>query len=257
MPHDNAPKTGSPATNSRGYSLSAGNLHKPCKLVKAPRLLDLFCGAGGCAVGYARAGFQVVGVDHKPQKHFPFAFIQAGALEYLWDHGREYDVIHASPPCQRFSVASFCRAARNQHPDLVIPCLEILENIGRPWVVENVPAAPLGLYAITLCGLSFGLKVFRHRRFASSHVLFAPPHVSHSGHTLGKRGMVCVAGHGGQSSGFGNYSRRIPADHRTKAAWSRGMGIDWMTRDELAQAIPPAYTEFIGKQIIRILEAHP
>ena len=215
------------------------------------KLLDLFCGAGGAAVGYHRAGFsEIVGVDHKPQPRYPFGFVQADAVEFLAEHARDFDAIHASPPCQLFSTASFCRPRREQHADLLTPTLKLLHEIGGCWVVENVPRAPMRCFHIQLCGLMFGLKVFRHRLFGCSRLVFAPSHPTHRGKMLGVNGMVCVAGHGGQSSGFGNYSRRVPADHRTKAAWSRGIGIDWMSRDELAQAIPPAYTEWIGRQLI-------
>jgi DNA (cytosine-5)-methyltransferase 1 len=99
----------------------------------------------------------------------------------------------------------------------------------------------------------FGLKVFRHRWFAASHLVLAPSHPSHKSKRLGVGGMCCVAGHGGQSSGYGNYSRRIPADHRRVSAWKTAMGIDWMTRDELAQAVPPAYTEYLGRQMLEVL----
>lgn len=235
-----------------------------------PKILDLFCGAGGGATGYHRAGFDVVGVDIKPQPRYPFPFLQQEALwilDVLQGQGSvfpsdgkrywlcDFNVIHASPPCQAFSIGTICRGKhRGKHPDLLTTTLAKLQQIEIPWVVENVPRAPMaGSYAVELCGLTFGLRIFRHRLFASSHLLFSPQHKSHRVHRIGERGMVCVAGHGGQSSGFGNRARRVPADHRTKDAWSRGIGIDWMTRDELAQAIPPAYTEFIGKQLIRII----
>ena len=214
-------------------------------------LLDLFCGAGGAAMGYHRAGFaRILGVDHKPQPRYPFEFVQADALEFLEKHGSEFDLIHASPPCQLFSTASFCRPRRERHHDLLTPTLASLKGQTTQWVVENVPRSAMRCFWIELCGLMFGLKVFRHRLFGSSQLIFSPSHSTHRGKMLGVGGMVCVAGHGGQSSGFGN-SRRIPADHRTKAAWSRGIGIDWMTRDELSQAIPPAYTEYLGRQLLQ------
>lgn len=218
-----------------------------------PRLLDLFCGAGGCAVGYHRAGFDVTGVDVRPQPRYPFPFVQADALQYLREHGQNFDAVHASPPCQRYSIATNCRGSANRHPDLAGVTIGLLRSGGRPWVVENVPGAPLGP-SLLLCGLMFGLRVFRHRLFATSHLILAPEHPSHAGKRIGVGGMVCAAGHGAQSTGWGNRSRRVPADHRTKAAWSAAMQIDWMVRDELAQAIPPAYTEYVGRQLRRVVE---
>jgi DNA (cytosine-5)-methyltransferase 1 len=217
-----------------------------------PVLLDLFCGAGGCAVGYERAGFRVVGVDNRPQPRYPFEFIQADALEFLDARGPGYQAIHASPPCQLFSEATFCRGNRDGHVDLLTPCRELLRETRRPWVIENVARAPMMAPAIRLCGLMFGLHVFRHRWFESSVLLMTYAHPPHGKRRIGKDGIVCVAGHGGQLTGWaGTGSRRtVPADHRTKAAWEKAMGIDWMSRDELAQAIPPAYTEFVGRQLL-------
>lgn len=227
-----------------------------------PLLLDLFCGAGGCAVGYHRAGFDVLGVDHRPQPRYPFSFVQDDAMKVLerlsrkrtWRgyRARNFAVIHASPPCQRYSKATFCRGQRDKHPDLIAPVLELLYAAERLFVIENVERAPLSPFAIMLCGLSFGLKVFRHRLFESSILLFAPEHVPHGERRIGKDGMVCVCGNGGSLGA--KYRRPVTLEYRRKAAWSRAMGIDWMTRYELAQAIPPAYTEYIGRQLRFALE---
>jgi DNA (cytosine-5)-methyltransferase 1 len=217
-----------------------------------PRLLDLFCGAGGCSEGYRRAGFSVFGVDINPQKNYPYPFAQADALEYLREHGHEFDAIHASPPCQRDSLARHIHDSGDRHPDLVGPCRELLIATGRPWVMENVMGAPLR-DPVVLCGLMFGLRVLRHRMFESSHLLLAPAHPRHpkdlttgtltdkrggrgNGYSTGEHGLVCVAGN--------NFVRE---------AGARAMGISWMTRKELAQAIPPAYTEFIGRQLMNAL----
>ena len=214
------------------------------------RLLDLFCGAGGAAMGYHRAGFEeIVGVDMVFQPHYPFVFVQRDALEYLATHGEEFDVIHASPPCQLYSRCRTMHACRGkEYPDLVGATREALQESGKPFVLENVPKAPFGnLGVMELCGLSFGLKLFRHRRFASNRLLFAPPHPSHRGHRVGEEGLVCMAGHGDSGRG------RIPSSHRSLRAWRQASGIDWMTMAEMAQAIPPAYTEFLGRQILRQL----
>ena len=210
-------------------------------------------------MGYSLAGFtDIVGVDAEPMPRYPFTFVQGDALEYLAAHGREFDAIHASPPCQRYSQATFCRGAREHHPDLIEPTRRLLDLAGRPWVMENVERAPLvGSCSIVLCGLMFGLKVFRHRLFESSTFMMQPSHPRHGKRRIGKDGFVCVAGHGGQLTGWKGSGTRVtvPADHRNKASWERAMGIDWMTRDELAQAIPPAYTRFVGAQLLAAAEA--
>jgi DNA (cytosine-5)-methyltransferase 1 len=220
-----------------------------------PRLLDLFCGAGGAGMGYHRAGFDVTGVDMAPQPRYPFAFVQADALEYLAEHGHEYDAIHASPPCQRHSAlgAFYDRA---QHPDLVGATRDALQDLGRPWVIENVPGAPLR-DAFILCGSMFGLgaqcrdgayhQLRRHRLFESSVFLLAPP-CAHRGRPVG------VYGNGG-----GRAQRPDepgPNGFVGTAQESRdAMGIDWMDRYALSQAIPPAYTEWIAGQIMRSHDA--
>lgn len=212
------------------------------------RLLDLFCKAGGASEGYHRAGFEVVGVDIEPQPNYPFEFYQADALEVLIRPAvrREFDAIHASPPCQRFTAYRRKSASIGAgYEDLIEPTRAALVNIGLPWVIENVPGAPL-IEPVTYCGSSFGLDVRRHRLFESSFALTAPP-CDHSWQT----------------------PRFSPATNRTNlrrtveiGVWripidvqKRAMGIDWMTLNELSNAIPPAYTEHIGRQIVsRLLE---
>lgn len=207
-----------------------------------PRLLDLFCGAGGAAMGYHRAGFDVVGVDIDPQPRYPFEFHHADAMTFPLDG---FDVIHASPPCQAYAVSTrvwLGRAA--EHPDLVDPTRDRLSRTGVPWVIENVPGAPLR-NPLVLCGTMFdGLRVYRHRLFESDPPLYFPPmHYPHDervaevGRPVGDNGWMTVAGH------FINVTAARIA-----------MGIDWMTKDELADAIPPAYTEWIGRRMIDVLE---
>lgn len=212
-----------------------------------PRLLDLFCGAGGAAMGYHRAGFDVVGVDIKPQPHYPFEFYQADALDLLeWGPSLPgtFDVIHASPPCQAYSVAVTEKAG---WPDLLPQTRELLEATGLPWVIENVPGAPMRADYM-LCGSMFDLPgLRRHRLFETSWHGFAltPPCRHDFDH-------VSVVGHGpDHHSPF--------ADLRGPGKWRelkhQAMGIDWMTRDELSQAIPPAYTEYIGGRLLALVAA--
>jgi len=203
-------------------------------------------------MGYHHAGYEVTGVDHRPQQpRYPFRFIQADALEYLVAYGHKYDCIHASPPCQLFSSATFARPdLKRDHKDLLTPTLKILYGLQVPYVVENVMGAPLSPFGAVLCGLMFGLKVLRHRRFETSHLVLTPHHPSHRGVKIGRDGFVCVAGHG---DGSYRHRKTTPPDHRNKASWERAMQIDWMSRNGLAQAIPPAYTRFLGLELYRQL----
>lgn len=215
-----------------------------------PALLDLFCGAGGCSVGYHRAGFDVVGVDHKPQKRYPYTFIEGDALATLRSIGDRFDAIHASPPCQHYSrTMQFAPARKKLHPDLVPETRRLLIESGKPWVIENVVGSPLAAGSCMLCGLSFGLKVFRHRMFEASFLLFSPSHRGHGDKRIGKGGYCSVFGDGGT-----NWSNATREYHRV-GMWREAMGIDWMTLRELAQAIPPDYTEFVGKQLLSVVEA--
>ena len=214
-----------------------------------PVLLDLFCGAGGCAMGYHRAGFEVVGIDNRPQPRYPFTFIQGDALNPSVDLSK-FDAIHASPPCQAFTAGNQrWKDQRASHPDLLTPCREWLAVSGLPYVIENVPGAPL-LEPVRVCGLAFGLKVRRHRLFESSVALFGTECRDHD------LPYVIVYGGGvrGRTRAQGRAKGGGPALRRLSFSLEVGqiaMGIDWMTRDELSQAIPPAYTEWIGRQLMR------
>ncbi|RPJ40087.1 MAG: DNA cytosine methyltransferase [Planctomycetaceae bacterium] len=206
-----------------------------------PRLLDLFCGAGGAAMGYHRAGFDVVGVDIEPQPHYPFEFHQADALEYVAAHGHEFDVIHASPPCQGYSRMRHLPWLRGrEYPLLIDPVRELLEATGKPWVIENVADSPLN--GALLCGAALGLPLVRHRRFESNILLLFPPCPGHKPMFHGGATMAYKYRHSGGVSGV------IKGQDPRQA-----LGIDWMTRDEMRQAIPPAYTEFIGLQLRRAI----
>ncbi len=211
-----------------------------------PLLLDLFCCAGGAGMGYYRAGFDVIGVDVQRQPRYPFRFVQADALRPPFDLSA-FDAIHASPPCQQYSMASQSqRNAGKEYPDLVDATREMLETSGLPWVIENVPGAPIRP-DIVMCGCQVGLELRRVRWFETSWRAFSLTHpCDHRGP------VVSVVGHGTPT-----YVRKIwkakygrdPNIHDYRAA----MGIDWMNRSELSQAIPPAYTHHVGEQMLRTI----
>jgi DNA (cytosine-5)-methyltransferase 1 len=205
-----------------------------------PRLLDLFCGAGGAAMGYHRAGFDVTGVDIRPQPRYPFAFVQADALDYCREHGRAFDVIHASPPCQAYSPLRALNPGI-EYPDLLPITRATLCSSGVPWVIENVMSAPLG--GVVLCGGMFGLRTYRHRRFESSAFLWRPDHPRHRVRTSTRtRRSDWDAGlHVSVTGDVGVY------------VGLQALGIDWMTGAELSQAVPPAYTEYLGRQLLHVL----
>ncbi|MEU5157338.1 DNA methylase [Glycomyces sp. NPDC021274] len=222
--------------------------------MRKPRLLDLYSCAGGAARGYADAGFEVVGVDINPQPNYPFEFHQADAIEYVTEHGHEFDAIHASPPCQAHTTLTKGNRPRGigkAHVDLIPATRDALEAVGRPYVIENVTSAPIRA-DVVLCGLMFGLNVFRHRLFElGGWAMLSPAHPTHIGHRVAgwRHGvkhdgdMFAVYGDGG---GKGSVQE-----------WQQAMGIDWTTdRSELAEAIPPAYTRFIGAQLLQHLEAN-
>jgi DNA (cytosine-5)-methyltransferase 1 len=220
------------------------------------RMLDLFCGAGGAARGYHDAGFDVLGVDIDPQPNYPYEFIQADALEFLGATRfvrNAFDAVHASPPCQAFSDLQ--KQNKRSYPELVAPTRALLLEVDLPYVIENVEGAPL-IDPITLCGTMFdGLRVKRHRLF-ESNVRLSAPRPCPGKHPLvftfdrrknhfiepdrvaeraeAQRTMFV------QVTGGGNATVANKAD---------AMGIDWMTGKELNEAIPPAYTEWVGRQL--------
>ena len=213
---------------------------------RKPVLLDLFCCAGGAAVGYSRAGFDVVGVDLVWQFNYPFRFIEADALSLSPDWLATFDAIHASPPCQAYTALTSRTGTGHEWPQLIEPVREMLEATGRPYVIENVEGAPLH-NPITLCGTAFeGLRVIRHRLFESNVGLLAPPCGPHPlCHTLDKRKR-----HYGLTDEWTDYVSVNGGGNSTVAAARDAMGIDWMTKAELNESIPPAYTEHIGKQLL-------
>lgn len=222
------------------------------------KLLDCFCKAGGASMGYYNAGFEVVGVDIEPQPNYPFKFIQRDALEALADVEfiSQFDIIACSPPCQNYSRLKYLSGNvekwEEEHVDLVAPTRELLIKTGKPYVIENVIGAPL-INPIKLCGSQFeNLYTQRPRLFESNIPLKQPdaPVVRHKTLKLGQGfaedGYITVAG------------TRPPKgmnEVQTKLYYGFALGgIDWMSLEELTQAIPPVYTEFLGKQMIDYLE---
>jgi DNA (cytosine-5)-methyltransferase 1 len=233
-----------------------------------PRLLDLFCGAGGAAAGYHRAGFDVVGVDIKPQPNYPFMFVQADALKVLaclldpdesepyqdWLPPTKpihpYDAIHASPPCQAFTAyRRKGHGVGDGYDDLIADTRELLNATGLPWVIENVEGAPLRS-PLKLCGSMFDLDVQRHRYFESDwpiddpswscrHDIWTPRFPAATNRKPNSRRTVEVG------------VWRIPLETQKRA-----MGVDWdCTLEELSEMVPPAYTEFIGTQLLAHIQA--
>jgi DNA (cytosine-5)-methyltransferase 1 len=213
------------------------------------RLLDLYSCAGGMGMGYFMAGFDVTGVDIDPQPNYPFRFHQADALEFLAEHGHEYDVIHASPPCQSFlSLGAVNKALGRDYdyPNLIGPTRELLITSGKPYVIENVQDARKHLVdPVRICGTAFGLPLRRHRLFESNmsleglaceHHRFTIPRYWTGFRPGGEKRLstvVQVYGNGGDVH-----------------EWPAAMEIDWMTRHEMAEAVPPAYARHIGAQIL-------
>lgn len=205
----------------------------------AKRILDLFCGAGGAAVGLHRAGFEVVGVDIEPQPNYPFEFHQADALEYLLGG---FDAYWASPPCQYAT-----RARRNEGkrglPRLIPLTRDRLVLTGKPFIIENVDCAFRDMKAvIMLCGTMFGLRIFRHRLFEANFLIPNLSHSKHKGHVYtGEYVSVCEA------------VSSQPSHNKKTEVWAEAMGIYWMTRQELTQAVPPVYAQFLGSHLMAFL----
>ena len=210
------------------------------------RLLDLYCKAGGASKGYQLAGFEVVGVDIKKQKRYPYEFIQADCLELMKDMEflKSFDVIAASPPCQTHSITQHLRNAQGRSTDkvdLIPQTREALIASGKPYVIENVPGSPL-INPIQMCGSYFGLKVRRHRKFESNLPIVGSP---------------CKHKEQGKPVGvYGSMKDEIPKGGHTAKTIEEAreaMGIDWMIWGELVEAIPPVYTQEIGKQLLLLM----
>jgi DNA (cytosine-5)-methyltransferase 1 len=223
------------------------------------RLLDLFCCAGGCSVGYHRAGFtEIVGVDINPQPRYPFTFVQGDALEFVAEHGHKFDAIHASPPCQAhvkgLAAVNAVRGRMPRHADLIPQTRAAVEKTGKPYVIENVEGAPLE-NSVRLCGTAFGLPIRRHRLFESNMFLF---------------GVRCEHGRFKDKKYYSSFGQRKSEpvkmnstvvqiygnpSNKAKSEWGPALGIGWMEWHELSQAIPPAYTQHLGRQVLDALRA--
>lgn len=216
------------------------------------RLLDLFCCAGGAAVGYRRAGFDVTGIDIEPQPRFPYTFIRADVLELDARFLRRFDAIHASPPCQSYSDLAKRNGNGDDWPRLIEPVREMLEQSGKPWVIENVEGAPMR-DPVILCGTMFeGLRVIRHRLFETNFPLPQPEHIPHTEHprchTFDKR-----KSHYGKTDEWKDFVSVNGGGNCSIAAARDAMGIDWMTKREINESIPPAYAEYVGKHLMEHL----
>jgi DNA (cytosine-5)-methyltransferase 1 len=218
--------------------------------VNRPKLLDLFCCAGGAGMGYHRAGFDVTGVDINPQPNYPFTFHQGDALTYLADHWREFDAIHASPPCQSYlNLGAVNRTLGRDydHPDLVAATRGALAATGLPYVIENVEGAPLRSPA-RVCGTGLNLPLRRHRLFESNVMLFGIA-CAHQRYTEPRYWT------GWRPDGQHRLSTvvQVYGNAGGREHWPAAMGIDWMTPDEMCEAVPPAFTEFVGQQLLGVV----
>jgi len=209
-----------------------------------PRLLDLFCGAGGAARGYQMAGFRVTGVDIAPQPRYAGdEFTCADAMTYPLGG---FDAIHASPPCQDYSTAMKCFITPGQYPRLIGPIRDRLIAAGVPWIIENVPGAPLpvqsdlfGAHGTELCGTMFGLRIWRHRLFEMSWPVAAPRGCDHSLQPMNPH-----------KAPTRKLWQSLLDGQPVERAWREEMGIGWMSGPEGREAIPPAYTEYIGRLLM-------
>ena len=230
----------------RARNITTRKKEKSNKARRPWRLLDLFCCAGGAGYGYHLAGFEVVGVDVTPQPRYPFEFIQADALSLDPDFLLSFDAIHASPPCQSYSDLAKRNGNADAWPRLIEPVREALINSGLPYVIENVEGAPL-IDPVVLCGTMFpGLRVLRHRLFETNFQIITPPHGKHPKvHTFDKR-----KAHYGRTDEWIDFVQVTGGGNCSLAAARDAMGIDWMTKNEINESIPPAYTQLIGEQLI-------
>lgn len=219
-----------------------------------PKALDLFCKAGGTSTGLARAGFDVTGVDIEPQPRYPFKFVLGDALEYCARHGHKFNLVVAGPPCQLYT--KLASLSNGNYPDLVGATREALQATGRPYIIENVPHAPLE-NPLMLCGTMFPeLRVIRHRLFECWPVLWWPPAPCYHW------GVTSACGRGKNKHNLSGYVAgnlenfdfiTVTGNDYIADDGRRAMDISWMTKKELSQAIPPAYFEWLGKQMLKLI----
>ncbi len=196
-------------------------------------------------MGYHRAGFdEIVGVDCVQQPRYPFQFVQGDALEYVAKHGHEFDAIHASPPCQGYSRMRHLPWLKGKiYPLLIGPTRAALQATGLPFVIENVEDAWQDMSgAFRLCGAQFGLRVYRHRLFEANFLVMVPQHQKHE-HVIGSGRMLNDRAKPSESGWCSHVGK-------SGAAGAAAMGINWMSPDELSQAVPPAFTEYIGREML-------
>ncbi|MDQ0933362.1 DNA cytosine methyltransferase [Streptomyces turgidiscabies] len=204
----------------------------PLRCPNGLRVLDLCCGAGGLSMGYYLAGFDVVGVDNRPQPNYPFPFIQADGIDYVTEHGHAFDLIHGSWPCERYATVTRWRGNPGDHPDLIGPGRAAMRASGRPWVIENVPeTATAGILRpdYLLCGTQFGLNLRRHRVFETSW-----------------------GGGGDLTAPCWHRKDLLAFVHKGERAYADAMGCTWMTSLEARKAVPPAYTQWIAAQFLAL-----
>lgn len=206
------------------------------------KILDAYCCQGGASAGYVTAGFEIVGVDLNPQSRYPYAFKKSDAVKFILEYGHEFDAIHASPPCQRFSKAQ--RIQGRKHPDLISATRDACRAIGVPYVIENVEDARNELInPAMLCGQFFNLHTYRHRLFETSFPIEVPFHFAHPNRTI-KMGRAVQPGD--YYHAVGNFSG-VPYIRKD-------MGVPWMNRDGIRECIPPLYAAFIGQQLAKHLQ---
>lgn len=247
------------------------------------RLLDLYCGQGGVAVGYTRAGItDIVGVDTESQPRYPFTFVQADAFEFLAEHWREFDVFHGSPVCKGYSVMKNLPWLKGrEYPAHILPLREAFDAIGRPYVIENVMGARYGAAGLAkrgleahgmqagwLCGTMFGLPLYRHRLFETNWPWLAPGHPQHrvrvrpASSRVGRARDVVFSEEKGRLASWqhrnGAQAAGVGVGHaRGWQLAAAAMQVPWMNRDGTTQAVPPAYTEFIGRALLAALDGDP